>query len=220
MSNPAEATPRRLSQEIDAILKIMTDHPMRLRDLIRVMKGRAYHLLLIFLSLPFCLPIPLPGLSTVFGTIIALIGLRLFLLQQPVLPKRMLDTELSPKMMVRVLTTARRLAASFEYLLRPRWSFLVEWPVLHRCNGAMICLSGVLLLLPLPIPFSNLLPAVTIIALAAAMLERDGYFVIIGGIAFLANLVFFGGIFIAVFISGSAVIDQVREYFKGVPPGD
>ncbi len=217
MSKPAAALqPRRLSEEIDAIIAIISEHPIRIRDLLAVMKGRAYNLLLIFLALPFCLPIPLPGLSTVFGTIIALIGLRLMLHQQPALPERMLNTQLSPKVLIRVLTTARRLATSFEYLLRPRWSFMVEWPILHRMNGAIICISGVFLLLPLPVPFSNLLPAVTIISVAAAMLERDGYFVILGIFFFIANLIFFGGIF----IGGAAAVISLREYFKGVPPGD
>ncbi len=119
---------------------------------------------------------------------------------------------------------ARRVATSFEYLLRPRWSFLVEWPVLHQINGAMICISGILLLLPLPIPFSNLLPAITIISLAAAMMERDGYFVVLGTIAFLGNIVFFGAIAVGGYAAGYAAIDFLMEYFKGIPaesfPGD
>ncbi len=223
-SKPATFQPRRLSEDLTSILEIISEHPIRIRELIAVMKGRAYNLLLILLALPFCLPIPLPGLSTVLGSVIALIGLRLSLRKPPMLPERMLDTQLSPKMMIRVLTAARRVATSFEYLLRPRWSFLVEWPVLHQINGAMICISGILLLLPLPIPFSNLLPAITIISLAAAMMERDGYFVVLGTIAFLGNIVFFGAIAVGGYAAGYAAIDFLMEYFKGIPaesfPGD
>ncbi len=206
----------RLSEEIDGILAVLTEHPIRLRELIAAMQGRAYMLLLILISLPFCLPIPLPGLSTFFGTIIALIGLRLALRQEPWLPERMLETKLSPKTLLPVLTGARRVATSFEALLRPRWSFLVEWPLLHHLNGAMIAISGFLLLLPLPVPFSNILPAITIICLAAAMLERDGYFVILGVIFFIITVIFFGGIF----LGGKEVVSWITNYFSQVPPGD
>jgi hypothetical protein len=198
------------------LLAAVTEHPVRLRELLVVMKGRAYTLLLIVLSLPFCLPIPLPGVSTFCGAVIAVIGLRLSLRLEPWLPARMLDTQLSADTLRRVLPPARRVALAFEWLLRPRLSFLVEWALLHHINGAMICLSGILLMLPLPVPFSNVLPAITIICLAAATLERDGVFVIFGVIAFALNLVFFAGIF----LGGAAAIRALRDWFAGVPPGD
>lgn len=214
----AAAMPRppKLSEEIDGLIAALTEHPISLRELLTVLKGRAYTLLLIIISLPFCLPIPLPGLSTFFGTIIAIIGLRLSLRLDPWLPARMLDTPLSAKVMLRVLVAARKVAASFEVLLRPRWSFLVDWAVLHHVNGAMICISGVLLLLPLPVPFSNILPALTVVFLAAAALERDGYFVIFGVLLFILTLIFFGGIF----VGGAATIHALRDWFQSVPPGD
>jgi len=208
--------PRKLSEEIDALIAVVREHPIPLRDLLIVMKGRAYILLLIIISLPFCLPVPLPGLSTFFGAIIALIGLRFALRLQPHLPERMLAYEFSPKVLLRLLGSVRRVARTIEWLLRPRLTFLVEWTILHRLIGVMICLSGVLLLLPLPVPFSNILPALTIICLAAAMLERDGVFVVLGMIAFVVTLIFFGGIF----LGGAAAIQALRESFKDIPPGD
>ena len=181
-----------------------------------MLKGRAYTLLLIIISLPFCLPIPLPGLSTFFGSIIALIGLRLSLRMEPWLPARMLDAQLSGKRLRGILKGSRGVARSLELLLRPRWSWLVEAPLPRHLNGAMICLSGILLLLPLPVPLSNVLPAICIICLAAAMLESDGFFVILGTTAFALNVVFFAGIF----IGGAAAIQALRAWFSGVPPGD
>lgn len=128
----------------------------------------------------------------------------------------MLDTSLSATTLVRILTPEKRLTRTLEVMLRPRWSFLVEWTLLHHVNGAMICMSGLLLMLPLPVPVSNILPALTIIFLAAAMLERDGLFVILGIVAFTITLVFFGGIF----IGGATAVHAVREWFSGIPPGD
>jgi hypothetical protein len=76
----------------------------------------------------------------------------------------------------------------------------------------MTCISGLFLMLPLPVPASNILPALTVIFLAAAMLECDGLCVI----AFAITLVFFDGIF----IGGAAAIHAVREWFSGISPSD
>jgi hypothetical protein len=202
---------RRLSEEIDALLQIIAERPLRLREMVAVLQGRAYMLLLILLSLPFCTPIPIPGLSTVFGGIIALIGLRLSLRLTPWLPDRILDAQMSPKLVSTLLLAARKTAKGIEVLLKPRLIFLVDFLLLHHLYGAMIFVSGLLLMLPLPIPFSNILPAITIIFLAAALLERDGYFVVAGVLAFIVDVAFFS----AIFLGGAAVINWLEESFGG-----
>ena len=212
------AAPRapRLSEEIDALVAALNERPISLREIIAVIQARAYTLLLILLSLPFCLPLPLPGLSTALGAVIAIIGLRLSLRLQPWLPARILDARFSPKLVARILKASRRLAVALEVLLKPRWIFLVDWVLLHHLYGAMICLSGLLLMLPLPIPFSNVLPGLAIIFLAAALMERDGWFIVAGMVMFVITCVFFG----AIFIGGAAAIRVVSQWFSGVPPGD
>ncbi len=200
--------PRRLSREIDELLASLREGPITLREIIAVIHGRAYTLLLILISLPFCLPIPLPGLSTALGAIVAIIGLRLSLRLEPWLPAAVLDAPLASSMVAHLLKASRRVAAGLEVLLKPRWSFLVDWVLLHHLYGAMICISGLLLLLPLPVPLSNLVPGLTIIFLAAALLERDGYFVIAGILMFALTLVFFGGIY----LGGAAAVTWVKEW--------
>lgn len=179
---------RRLSREIDDLLAALSERPISLREIIAVIQGRAYTLLLILLSLPFCLPLPLPGLSTALGAVLAIIGLRLSLRLEPWLPARILDARFSSQKVARLLKASKRVARALEILLKPRWSFLVDWVLLHHFYGAMIFLSSLLLMLPLPIPFSNLLPALTIIFLAAALVERDGYFIVAGIIMFVLTL--------------------------------
>lgn len=207
-----EPKPRRLSEDIDSLLMLAADRPLRLNEVISVIQGRAYTLLLILLSLPFCLPVPVPGLSTAFGAVIALIGFRLSLRLEPWLPERILNAEMSSANVTRLLSASKRVARVLEKLMKPRWSFLVDWRVMNHIYGAMICICGLLLLLPLPIPFSNLLPGLAIIFLSAAILERDGYFAIAGMIMFILTLVFFTGIF----VGGVAVVNWLEEWFGGI----
>jgi hypothetical protein len=201
-------TPPRLSAEIERLLATLGERPVTLREAIVVTRSRAYTFLLIVLSLPFCLPIPLPGLSTALGAVIALIGLRLSMRLEPKLPARVLDAPVPSSKATLILNGALKVVRGLETFLRPRWCFLVDFAVLHHFYGAMICISGVLLMLPLPIPFSNLLPALSVIFLAAALIERDGLFIIAGTVFFLLTLAFFAGIF----FGGAAMFGWLRDW--------
>lgn len=156
-----------------------------------VLQGRGYTLLLILIGLPFCTPIPLPGLSTPFGLIIAIIGFRLALGKQPWLPRRILQTRIPAQFFPRLLGAARRLIKFLEWFLRPRWSALFKQSLITQGCGVAICVVGSLLLIPIPIPFSNGLPALTVVLLACAMLERDGYCLVAALVLFMLTLSFF-----------------------------
>ena len=69
-----------------------------------------------------------------------------------------------------------------EKLLHPRMGWMFEYRLTQFLSGIVIFVCGVLLLLPLPIPFSNLLPAWTVILVAASESERDGLMLLVGGI--------------------------------------
>ena len=198
-SAPAGAVPgahraRRLSHELATLAHHLAERRVTVRELIAALHGRAFTVLLVVLALPFCTPLPLPGLSTPFGIVIALIGARLSLGQEPWLPARLLDTGVPPRFFSRVLTAARGVTRVLEWALRPRWTALVEARALHRVYGLVILVSGLLLLLPLPIPFSNTFPALTIVLTASALLERDGLVAAAGFALFLLSLGLFGAL--------------------------
>lgn len=183
-------TPRRLSEEIAALRDHFTGTTPTLGQIVSVLQVRAWTLVLILLALPFITPIPLPFLSTPFGLSIACISLRLALGQRPWLPKRLLDRPLNPGFLDALLRNAHRLIAFLEKFLRPRLSWLATGPLLPRLHACAILIAALVLMLPLPIPFSNSLPAWLILLLAGGLLERDGaavlagYGIGAGGIAF------------------------------------
>ena len=67
-------------------------------------------------------------------------------------------------------------------------------------------LSGLLLLVSIPIPLSNTFPAVTVIFIAAGALERDGLFFLAGCMAFVSTLIFFS--LLAIF--GTHIFDTLK----------
>lgn len=181
--------PRKLSEELDRLIQQFQMRSVTLRELIAVLEGRAYDLLLLLLALPFLLPVPLPGLSMAFGLIIALIAARLMVGQRPWLPKRLLDTSLPPKFFPILLGSAKRILRAFELLLRPRALWITAQP-LPQLHAMIIFVAAVVLLLPLP-PGTNFPPAVVIVVMAGGLLERDGLFVLGAYVAFALNIVFF-----------------------------
>ena len=182
------------------------ERPVRLCEVLGCTQGRGYTLLLILLALPFCTPLPLPGLSTPFGAVVALIGLRLALRQRPWLPQRLLLLQLPSSFFPRFLAATQRLVQVLERCLHPRWTGLLDTGVLHHLYGAIVLVCGALLLLPLPLPGSNLLPALTVVLLAAALLERDGCFIIAGLVSFVATIIYFA----VVVLGGAATIQWLR----------
>lgn len=189
----ARALPRtRLSEELGNIAREFEGRPARLRELLASVKGRGWFLILVLLSLPFLLPIPIPLLSTVFGLVICFIGVRLALGQRPWVPARLMDREIKAESLQKILKGAVRVVRTLERFMKPRWRFMTRTLFVRRAVGVMITLSGALLLLPLPIPFSNTFPAWTVLLLAAGALERDGVAWIVGTFCFLLTLAYFG----------------------------
>ena len=211
---PETAPPaRRLSEELELILREFDVEEVTLREVMTVLHGRGFILLMLLLSLPFCTPIPLPGLSTPLGCIILLIAIRLALGQKPWLPARFLDLRLPPATFRRVFAFTRRLVLGFERLLRPRLPWVSAGPRLQQLHAVPIIVCALYLLLPLPVPFSNVIPAWAIILLAAGLLERDGAFILAGyGCAALAT-VFFG----AIGVLGVGAVDIIWQWVTQAP---
>lgn len=208
------ATPgktRKLSEDLALILREFEVETVTLREVMALLEGRGFVLLLMLLALPFSTPIPLPGLSTPFGLVIALIGLRMALGRKPWLPARLLDTALPPKFFAKVFAATRKILRGFEYFLKPRLRWMTNSAPLLQMHAVPIFLAALLLLLPLPVPFSNTLPAWTILLISAGLLERDGLFILAGYAAFACSAVFFGVLGFA----GAEGFDAVKKWLTG-----
>ena len=189
-TNPA---PRpTFSEELEQLAHQFIKQPATLWGILVATQGRGFDLLLVLICLPFLTPIPMIGLSTPFGLVVFLIGARLALGRQPWLPRRLLEQELPRGFITKLLSAATRVVRWLEVLLRPRLDFLHEQRVYRRVAGTLIMLSGLLLLLPLPIPLTNSFPALTVVLLAAGAMERDGLFFLAGCASFTVTLAYFG----------------------------
>ncbi len=181
----------RLSEDLEEVLRLAEEGPVTARLLLDHLAARGHALLALLLVLPFLQPVPLVGLSTPIGLALALLGAFMALGKPPWLPQRWLDKELSPQVVLRAVKIGQRLLTRAERFIRPRGRWLHAHPWANAMAGLIIAVSGVELALPLPIIFTNTMPALVIAVLSVGLLEQDGLWVALGGMLFLAVAVVF-----------------------------
>ena len=181
--------PSRLSDDLAELRRRSAGQSLTVEDLEKALKGRGFAMLLLLLALPFCF-IPVLGLSIPFGLAVLIIGIRIAAGLKPWLPAFIRGKRISPTRLAKVLDCGIRFARTMEKLVKPRMRFLQRWPGMMNLIGLGIASGGLLLLLPLPIPFSNTIPAWAVVLLTAGMMERDGLLVLLGHVTTLASWAF------------------------------
>lgn len=150
-----------------------------LDDFIQAGGERGLLLAIVLCSLPNTLPIPLPpGLSTVFAAPAWCIALQVLLGREQLwMPAFLRRKTLSAKVGGTIFRKGAEWFAKLERIVRPR-PLPLPLPVAERLSALII--MGLCILIALPIPFANLLPAVSVVLICVGLMERDGVFLIIG----------------------------------------
>ncbi|MDD4932921.1 MAG: exopolysaccharide biosynthesis protein [Methylacidiphilaceae bacterium] len=189
---PAATSSPRLSQQLEELARrAAASETVSLREVVSSFQGRGGGALLLLLVLPFCLPLPVPGLSTVFGLAIAFLGLRQTLGQGPRLPKAIAERRLPAKAFSALLFRALPALRTLERLAKPRLAWLSENRAARQGHGVAIMIMALLLSLPVPVPFTNFVPALAVALLALGEMERDGGWILAGYVVAGAALLLF-----------------------------
>ena len=179
--------PRPPGQKFGEILTDIAEDDSRERvsvaDLLEAMGDRAFGPLLFVFALPNILPAP-PGTSAVLGLPLIFLSGQLMLSKAPWLPKLIADRSMKREDFGSIVGRATPWLAKAEKLLRPRLGRLVDAPAEYLI-GAMCLMMAVVL--ALPIPFVNMLPAFTISLFALGVLERDGVWILAGVVVWLIS---------------------------------
>jgi hypothetical protein len=181
----------------------------RLRDIIDIFGADGHYVLILFFILPFLQPIPLFGLSTPFGLVIAAIAVFAYLQKPAFIPARWAERKLSGATVKRIAEASERIFEKIGFLVHPRMKYMLEGPF-KLLNAILLVFNAVLLALPLPIPFSNTLPAWMILFQTLAHLEEDGMFVLLSYVQTLLCLAYFSLILLGL---GSGIEFLDRQKF-------
>lgn len=179
-----------LSQLLRQLADDTTRERIAVGDLLNALGDRATGALLFIFAFPNILPVP-PGTSAILGAPLVFLAAQLTFGMRPWLPgiisKRSMSRTDFHGMMRRVVPWLERA----EKLLRPRISVLALPPCEYMIG--LVCLLLALVLV-LPIPLGNMLPALSISLLALGLLERDGYAIASGIIAATVSAVVVSGV--------------------------
>jgi len=203
----AERKPRRLSD----ILQEIADAPappearISLGHLIEGFGNRAFGALLFIFSMPVALPIAIPGISAVLGAPLLFLSWQLmFGRDQPWLPEVMRSRSFRRADFARMLQRVLPYIQRVERLIGPR----LIWLTNRRGEQVIGLLAFTLsVILFLPIPFGNTVPALAIAVLALAVLERDGIAAILGSLIGVAGIAIVSGV-VVVLMKGALFILQ------------
>lgn len=178
---------------LSALLREIADDSTRERvsvgDLLAALRDRALGPLLFVFAFPNALPLP-PGSSSVLGAPLLFLAAQLALGRPPWLPRLITARSMTRADFAVLVDRIAPWLARAERLLRPRLSVLAAPPFEYVVG--LVCLALAVILV-LPIPLGNMLPALAITVLALGILERDGVWVLAGlAIAVLAVSVVWG----------------------------
>ncbi|RIK85729.1 MAG: protein exod [Hyphomicrobiales bacterium] len=181
-----------------------------LREILALIGEQGLLLMCAVLTVPFLLPVSIPGVSTVFGLAIILISIGITANRAPWLPRRIMDRPIDAGKLVATLRKGAGIVRRIEAVIRPRLTALTGSAAINRFNGLMLILGGVLLMFPLGlVPFSNTLPAFAILFLCIGMSQRDGLFVLAGYAATLATIVYFSLLAYLAVMAGQGVASML-----------
>lgn len=175
MTDPSEASVHRTSELFLALKTMGEGDRIPLGALTEALGDRGFGILVLIFALPNIITM-IPGVSTISGVVIALVGLQmLFGRRSAWLPgfvaRRTLPREQLAAMIDRTIGWIVRL----ERVARPRAVFMVRGPM-RMLIGAMCILLGFILALPLSW-IGNFPPGVALVVMSVGLLEEDGLLV-------------------------------------------
>ena len=156
--------------------------PLTLGLIVEATGERAFGVLMAFLCLPFLTPLPLPGLSIPFGLALLVLGAQIAIRKhRPWLPQWLLHRPLPTKTSTTILRFVARVFRPLERIIRPRLLFMQN-PLAMVIVGLALAVDGLMLSLPLPIAFSNTIPAWMALIKILGITEEDGISLLIGSL--------------------------------------
>lgn len=168
-------------------------------------------LLSLFLSLVFMVPIQLPGMGGVLGTIIALIAISRLRGRTLWLPRRIAQCAMPSEKVSEALAKSTIWLKRLEYVSRPhRLNRLASSGLADMMNNCGIITGAILLILPIIlVPLSNTLPALAVLFLCIGLLQRDGLCILYGHFVNLATIAYFT----ALIIGGHEAFEKILHLF-------
>ena len=200
-----------LGEQLAAIIANLPEDKLTLGELLDVFGDEGLLLLTILLTLVFLIPVSIPGVSTVFGAAILLVGISRLIGRPLWLPAKLKNRALPADKLRPGLMRGMAWVQRLEKISRPhRLRIFVDGRLQNLFNNLAFILAALLLMAPFGfIPFSNTLPGLALLFYSVGLIQRDGGAMLLGHLANIATLIFLG------FLVGGGGVD-IHELFQRI----
>jgi len=201
---------RSFGETLDRVIEQLPPDSITLEMVLNLIGQEGLLVFCIFLTVPFFVPVSIPGVSTVFGLIILLIGISI-MSNRLWLPERLMKRSFPVAKLKAAMEKGSIWVHRVEKLSRPRFHILTQG-VMSRFNGFMLIFSALLLMAPFGfVPLSNTLPGLAILFLALGMLQKDGYCLMLGyGLVFL-TVIYFSFLLLGGLLATQRIIEAIKD---------
>ena len=178
---------KKLSEEIELLLKQLSlkqengERTITIGKFIDIISHRGFGVVLLLLSLPAALPFPAVGYAIPFGLLIILFGFQVLVgRNSPWLPYRICQKQIPSGFIAFISEKGVPFLKRVERWSGQRMEFMTQRPF-GIILGVIILLKGIIMVIP--IPFTNTLPALVVFILGLGLASDDGLFVLLGLVA-------------------------------------
>lgn len=202
-----------LRTQLEGIIARLPSGSMTLGELLAIIGDEGLLVLSILLTLVFLIPVSIPGVSTVFGAAILLVGLSRLSGRPLWVPARLAARRLPADRLRPALGGGMSWVRRLERISRPyRLSSLVDGRAQQLFNNLAFIFAALLLMAPFGfVPFSNTVPAIALLFYAVGFIQRDGVAVLLGHLATIGTVIYF-----SVLIGGGGLaLQHLWQRFAG-----
>ncbi|MGE9295220.1 MAG: exopolysaccharide biosynthesis protein [Puniceicoccales bacterium] len=169
-----------LCEALSRFSKMEDRQDYSLGSILEAVNDKGFGVLLVVLALPSALPVPAAGYSTPFGLLIVTLGLQMLRGRHiPWLPEKASKMRLPRSLFRGMITSGMKFFGMVEHLIRPRMTWIAQ-PIGRRLVAVLVILMG--LLMCLPIPGTNTVPAGVVFLVGISLSEEDGLFAVLAAV--------------------------------------
>lgn len=181
-----------------------------LSEILTLAGDSIFGFLFVILALPSALPVPAPGYSIPFGIGMFILAAQLIVGRElPWLPSKIMNGSMSIEKVQSFLKKGLPWLQKIEALTKPRLSYVCSSVAGRILIGLAIAFMSVLMMIP--IPGTNTVPAIGIFVAGLGLVEDDGLISLLGLFICAVGATISISIFVGVIWGGSSLIDILRQ---------
>ncbi len=185
------------TSEVLTVLAAQENERLTVRDIVAVLRDRAFALLVVLLGLPNCLPMP-PPIPLICGLLLALVAAQIAAgMAAPWLPRTLLARSIARDDLRKAVSRAVPVFQRLERWSRPRLR-IFESPVAMRGMGLLLLTLSLALIVAAPI-VGQIPLGLAVCLVGLGLVERDGVVVVaglvVGSLGVLLNVGFVYAVF-------------------------